>query len=102
MTSNGAPQALPQPSARALASRRNGARSRGPKFAAGRARAAGNALKHGLPARRLARRSGATTGGRPWEPGAQSGLAARIVTTAHNQTNPRSRPGTMTCLRTPD
>jgi hypothetical protein len=40
-------------SARALASRRNGARSRGPKTAAGKARVAKNALKHGLSARRL-------------------------------------------------
>jgi hypothetical protein len=40
-------------SARALASRRNGARSRGPKTAAGKARVARNALKHGLSARRL-------------------------------------------------
>ena len=39
--------------ARALASRRNGARSRGPKTAAGRVRAARNALKHGLCARTL-------------------------------------------------
>ena len=38
-------------SARALASRRNGARSRGPGTAAGRARSARNALKHGLCAR---------------------------------------------------
>ncbi len=57
-------------SARALASRRNGARSRGPGTAAGKARTARNALKHGLRARRLARRSGATSGGRPWEPAA--------------------------------
>ena len=35
-------------SARALASRQNGARSRGPKSAAGKARSARNALKHGL------------------------------------------------------
>jgi hypothetical protein len=39
--------------ARALASRRNGARSRGPKTPAGRLRAARNALKHGLFARKL-------------------------------------------------
>ena len=39
-------------SARALASRQNGARSRGPKTAAGKARAARNALRHGLSARR--------------------------------------------------
>jgi hypothetical protein len=39
--------------ARALASRRNGARSRGPKTPAGRLRAARNALKHGLCARKL-------------------------------------------------
>jgi hypothetical protein len=37
---------------RALASRRNGARSRGPRTAAGWARTARNALKHGLRARR--------------------------------------------------
>jgi hypothetical protein len=37
-------------SARALASRRNGAKSRGPKTRAGKARAARNALKHGMRA----------------------------------------------------
>ena len=40
-------------SARALASRRNGARSRGPRSAAGKARVSRNALKHGLAARHL-------------------------------------------------
>jgi hypothetical protein len=40
-------------SARALASRRNGARSQGPRTAAGKARTARNALKHGLCAHRL-------------------------------------------------
>jgi hypothetical protein len=40
-------------SARALASRQNGARSRGPRSAAGKARVARNALKHGLSARHL-------------------------------------------------
>jgi hypothetical protein len=39
---------------RALASRQNGARSQGPRIAAGWARTARNALKHGLRARRLA------------------------------------------------
>jgi hypothetical protein len=37
-------------SARALASRKNGARSRGPRTAAGKARSARNALKHGMRA----------------------------------------------------
>jgi hypothetical protein len=40
-------------SARALASRRNGARSRGPRTAAGKAQSARNALKHGLCAKKL-------------------------------------------------
>jgi hypothetical protein len=40
-------------SARALASRNNGARSRGPRTAAGKAKSARNALKHGLCAKRL-------------------------------------------------
>jgi len=43
----------PTVSARALASRRNGARSRGPGTAAGKAKSARNALKHGLCARTL-------------------------------------------------
>jgi hypothetical protein len=93
MTSDSAPQALPQPSARALASRRNGARSRGPKTAAGQARASGNALKHGLRARRLVlladedaaeyRAFQAAAQAELAPVGAlQSELAARIVTTA--------------------
>ena len=40
-------------SARALASRRNGARSRGPRTTAGKARVAKSALKHGRSARRI-------------------------------------------------
>jgi hypothetical protein len=42
--------AVPVSNARAEASRRNGARSRGPKTAEGKARASRNALKHGLRA----------------------------------------------------
>ena len=93
MTSDSSPEALPQPGARALASRRNGARSRGPKSAAGRARSSQNALKHGLRARRqvlLADEDAAeyrafqAAGRAELAPvGAlQSELAARIVTTA--------------------
>jgi len=52
MTDDSSPEAGAQPGARALASRRNGARSRGPKTAAGLARSSRNALKHGLRARR--------------------------------------------------
>jgi hypothetical protein len=40
-------------SARALASRNNGARSRGPRTAAGKTRSSRNALKHGLCAKQL-------------------------------------------------
>ncbi|MGH6898537.1 MAG: hypothetical protein ACREJ5_18620 [Geminicoccaceae bacterium] len=46
-------QVVTTASARALASRRNGARSRGPKTAAGKARSSRNALKHGLCAQKL-------------------------------------------------
>jgi hypothetical protein len=45
--------AIPVSNARAEASRRNGARSRGPKTAAGKARSSRNALKHGLRAQKL-------------------------------------------------
>jgi len=93
MTSDRSPEAVPQPGARALASHRNGARSRGPKTAAGRARSSQNALKHGRRARRLVLladedpaeyRAFHAAGRAELAPiGAlQSELAARIVTTA--------------------
>jgi hypothetical protein len=44
--------AVPVSNARAEASRRNGAKSRGPKSADGKARSAQNALKHGMRAQR--------------------------------------------------
>ena len=104
MTSDIAPEVGPQPGARALASRRDGARSRGPKTVAGLASSSQNALKHGLRGRRLmlladedaaeyrafqaaaralprlgAGRAGAPLradlGGRCWQPGARAGGA---------------------------
>src|SRR5918994_2577772 len=49
----GAPGAPVLNAARAAASRRNGARSRGPKTPEGKARSAQNALKHGLRAEKF-------------------------------------------------